>query len=407
MKRSLRNASIAGGSAVVLGAAAVAAVALAHPGAHAASTASRAWNGTSHSAPSNAISKATRAKLLDAACTGPAGAAYVADAGWDGFSIINTSNCSVDYTTYNVGDPSTPGFPSDQGYSSTDEAIAAHGDTLYFADAGDSQVGVINAATLSSKNYNPAETDINVGLFPQALAVSPDGSQVWVADTGPQTSPSSPSGVDVIDTATNKVTAKLRLTGVPSQVTFSPDGTRAYVASSNGLWVYSTQNRRVIGQIGGLGIPRGIAVSPDGKTVYVTDTTGNSVKVIDAATDRVKATIGVGELPWDAVITPDGSTLYVADTDSDQVSVISTATDKVAGTIAVTGDPDTLSLTADGSQLYVAQQTSAYVDVIETSDDSVVSDLNLAGPGSDNLNYDDGFEPDGMVIVPIPQAAGS
>ncbi|HUN37028.1 MAG TPA: hypothetical protein VMU95_33945 [Trebonia sp.] len=405
MKRSIRNASIAGGSAVVLGAAAVAAVALAHPGAHAASSASRAWNATPGK--SSSISAATRAKLLDAACTGPAGAAYVADAGWDGFSIINTSNCSVDYTTYNVGDPSAPGFSSDQDYSSTDEGIAAHGDTLYFADAGDSQVAVINAATLSSKNYNPAETDINVGLFPQALALTPDGSQVWVADTGPQTSPSSPSGVDVIDTATNKVIAKLPLRGAPSQVAFSPDGTRAYVATNDGLWVYSTSSRRVVAQIGGLGIPRGIAVSPDGKSVYVTDTTGNSVKVISAATDRVKATIGVGELPWDDVIAPNGSTLYVADTDSNQVSVISTATDKVVNTIAVTGDPDTLSLTADGSQLYVAQQTSAYVDVIETSDDSVVSDLNLAGPGSDNLNYDDGFEPDGMVIVPIPQAPGS
>jgi YVTN family beta-propeller protein len=403
MKRSIKNASIAGGSAVVLGAAAVAAVALAHPGAHPASSASRAWNGT----PSSAISKATKARLLDAACTGPAGAAYVADAGWDGFSIINTANCAVDYTTYNVGDPATPGFPDDQGYSSTDEAIAIHGDTLYFADAGDSQVAVINAATLSSKNYNPAETDINVGLFPQALAVSPDGSQVWVADTGPQTSPSSPSGVDVIDTATNKVIAKLPLTGAPSQVAFSPDGTRAYVVSNDGLWVYSTTSRRVIGQVGGIGIPRGIAASPDGKTLYVTDTTGNSVKVISVATDRVKATIAVGELPWDDVISPSGSTLYVADTDSNQVSVISTATGKVVDTIAVTGDPADLALTADGSQLYVNQQTSAYVDVIDTSDNSVVSDLNLAGTGYDNLNYDDGFEPDGIAITSTPQAPGS
>jgi YVTN family beta-propeller protein len=400
MKRSIRNATVAGGSAVVLGAAAVAAVALAHPGAHPASAASSASS-------SNAISKATRAKLLDAACTGPAGAAYVADAGWDGFSIINTSNCSVDYYTYNVGDPSTPGYPDDQSYSSTDEAIAIHGDTLYFADAGDSQVAVINAATLSSEHDNPAETDINVGLFPQALAVSPDGSQVWVADTGPQTSASSPSGVDVIDTSTNTVIAKLPLKGAPSQVAFSPDGTRAYVVTNNGLWVYSTKDRRLITQVGGIGIPRGIAASPDGKTVYVTDTTGNSVKVIDVATGRVKATIGVGELPWNDVISSDGSTLYVADTDSDQVSVISTATNRVAGTITVTGDPDTMALTQDGSQLYVGQQTAAYVDVIDTSDDSVVSDLNLAGPGDDNLNYDDGFEPDGIAITSTPQAPGS
>jgi YVTN family beta-propeller protein len=403
MKRSFRNAGIAGGSAIILGAAAVAAVALSHPGAHPVSTAGRAWNGT----PGNAISKATQAKLLDAACTGPAGAAYVADAGWDGFSIINTSNCSVDYYTYNVGDPSAPGFPSDQDYSSTDEAIAARGDTLYFADAGDSQVAVINAATLSSSNDNPAETDINVGLFPEALALSPDGSQLWVADTGPQTSPSSPSGVDVIDTSANKVIAKLPLKGAPSQVAFSPDGTKAYVLTSNALWVYSTKTRRVIGQVGGLGIPRGIAVSPDGRTLYVTDTTGNSVKVISVATDRVKATIHVGELPWDDVLSSNGSTLYVSDTDSDQVSVIAVATNRVVNTISVTGGPDTLALTQDGSKLYVGQLTLGYVDVINTSDDSVVSDLNLAGTGEDNLNYDIAFEPSSIAIVSTPQAPGS
>jgi YVTN family beta-propeller protein len=395
MKRSIRNAGLAGGSAVVLGAAAVAAVSLAHPGAHPATTGA-----------SSAISKATRAKLLDAACTGPAGAAYVADAGWDGFSIINTANCSVDYTVYNVGDPATAGFPGDSSYSSTDEAIAAYGDTLYFADTGDSQVAVINAATLSSKNDNPAETDINVGLFPQALAISPDGSQVWVAATGPQTSASSPSGVDVIGTSTNTVIAKLPLKGAPSQVAFSPDGALAYVLTNDGLWVYSTKNHKVVTEIAGLGIPRGIAVSPDGKTVYVTDTTGNSVKVINVANDRVKATIGVGELPWQAVMSSNGSTLYVADTDSDEVSVISTATNRVINTISITGGPVSVALTPDGSQLYVGQLTFGYVDVIDTSDDTVVSDVNLAGTGYDNLNYDVAFEPEGIAITTTPQAPG-
>jgi YVTN family beta-propeller protein len=396
MKRSIRNAGLAGGSAVVLGAAAVAAVSLVHPGAHPATTGA-----------SSAISKATRAKLLDAACNGPAGAAYVADAGWDGFSIINTANCSVDFTVYNVGDPATPGFPDDSSFSSTDEAIVAHGDTLYFADTGDSQVAVINAATLSSKNENPAETDINVGLFPQALAISPDGSQVWVADTGPQTSVSSPSGVAVIDTSTNTVIAKLPLKGDPSQVAFSPDGALAYVLTNDGLWVYSTKNHKVVAEIGGLGIPRGIAASPDGKTLYVTDTTGNSVKVINVANDRVKATIRVGELPWQDVLSSNGSTLYVADTDADEVSVISTATNRVINTIPITGGPVSLSLTPDGSQLYVGQLTLGYVDVIDTSDDTVVSDLNLAGPGYDNLNYDVAFEPEGIAIVSTPQAPGS
>ena len=393
MKRSIRNAGIAGGSAVVLGAAAIAAVTLAHPGAHPASAAS------------NVISKSAQAKLLDATCTGPAGAAYVADAGYDAFSAINTANCEIvgkDYE-YNVGDPATPGYPTDQGYSGDDEAVAAYGDTLYFADTGDSQVAVINAADINPESENQTETDINVGLFPSALAVSPDGSQLWVADTGPQTSASSPSGIDIIDTATDTVTAKLPLKGSdPSKVAFSPDGSKAYVVTNDGLVTYSVKDRRVIGFTSGIGLAHGIAVSPDGKTIYVTDTTGRSVKVIDARTGRVTGSIGVGDTPWDGVLSSNGATLYVANMNSDSVSVISTATDTVTDTISITGGPDTLALTPDGSQLWVAQQTLAFVDVIDTSDNSLVSDFNLAGTGSKYLNYDDGFEPDGIVMVSTP-----
>ena len=406
MKRSIRNAGIAGGSAVVLGAAAIAAVTLAHPGAHPASTAS--------GAASKAITRSDEAKLLDSTCTGPQGAAYVADAGYDAFSAIDTANCEIvgkDYE-YNVGDPYTPGYPTDQSYSGDDEAVAAYTYTnpttgakqvtLYFADTGDSQVGVINANNINPESENQTETDINVGLFPTALAVSPDGSQLWVADTGPQTSASSPSGIDVIDTATNAVTAKLPLNGQPSKVAFSPDGSKVYVVTNDGLVTYSVASQRVIGFTGGIGIGHGIAVSPDGKTLYVTDSTGRSVKVIDARTGRVTGSIAVGDTPWDDVISSNGSTLYVANMNSDSVSVISTATDKVTDTISIVGDPDTLALTPDGSQLWVAQQTLAFVDVISTSDNSLVSDFNLAGTGTKYLNYDDGFEPDGIVLVSTP-----
>src|ERR1700689_1418754 len=107
-------------------------------------------------------------------------AAPPADAGWDGFSAINPANCSI-VQTYNVGDPPVPGDAGDQNYSSTDEAVALSGHTLYFADTGNDSVAVIDAATLNPKNYNPAETDIHVGFNPDDLAATPGGSPVWGA----------------------------------------------------------------------------------------------------------------------------------------------------------------------------------------------------------------------------------
>jgi YVTN family beta-propeller protein len=320
------------------------------------------------------------------------------EAGYDAFAAINTANCDI-VQSYNVGDPQVPGDSGDYNYASTNEGIAVHGSTLYIADTGISEVSVIDSATLDPSDYNPAETDIHVGLNPQDLAVTPDGSQLWVADTGPQTSASSPTEVSVVSTATNKVTRTLHVAGSPSQIAFSPSGSTAYVLTSAGLWSYSTASERVTGFTGGLGDPRGVAVSPDGSTVYVTDTNGNSVKAISARSGRVEATIGVGALPWQIVVAANGKTAYVANPDSNSVSVIDTATDKVTDTIAVTGGPDTLGLTPDGSQLWVGQNTSAYVTLIDTAGDTVVGSINLGGSDPQS---GDGDEPTGIALVATP-----
>jgi YVTN family beta-propeller protein len=341
----------------------------------------------------------SKANLAASACHGPAGAAYVADAGWDGFSAIDTATCKV-IQTYNVGDPAVPNDPGDYDYDSTDEAVAIHGNLLYFANTGNSTVAVIDTSKLVASNYNPAETLINVGLNPQHLAVSPDGSQLWVAETGPQTSPSSPSAVSVISTATNKVTARWSLPGGPSQITFAPNGSRVYVATSGGVAVYSTATRKPVGFIRGLGDPRGIAVSPDGKTIYVTGTESNQLYVISASTDRVTRTIKVGDMPWQVVTSPDGKTVYVANPDSNSVSVISAATGAVTSTVTVPGDPDTLALTPDGTQLWIGASTAAKVTVLNTADNSTVGVINLG----DEPNAADGYAPTGIALTATPTA---
>jgi YVTN family beta-propeller protein len=338
------------------------------------------------------------ARLAASSCNGPAGAAYVADAGWDGFSAINTANCKI-IQTYNVGDPQVPGDAGDYNYASTDEGVAIHGSTLYFADTGTSNVAVIDTATLDPSNYNPDETLINVGLNPQDLAVTPDGSQVWVADTGPQTSPSSPSGVSVISTATNKVIASMHISGGPSQVAFSPDGATAYVVTADGLYIYRTASRQQVGLVRGLGDPRSVAVSPDGRTVYVTDTVASTVAVINAATGRITSQIKVGQMPWQAVISADGRTVYVADADSNAVSIINTAANKVSDTVTIPGDPDTLALTPNGQQLWVGQNTAAFVTVLDTASKTIVGTINLGG---DEPQSGDGYEPTGIALTTTP-----
>lgn len=358
-----------------------------------------------HGAPSAAktvraanAQKQTHLALTDASCSGPAGAAYVTDPGYQGFSAINTANCDV-IQTYNDDDLQVPGDPGDYNYDGTAEGIALHGNTLWFAVTGTSNVAAIDTSTLDPSNYNPPETVIPVGLFPEQLAVTPNGSEVWVADSGPQTSTSPVSGVAVIDTSTDKVTGRLRLRGDPTDVAFSPSGEEAYVTTSSGLFVFDTSTLSVVRFVEGLGDPESVAVAPNGKDIYVTESSEGALATIDAATDQVVGTTRVGEMPWQATVSANSATVYVANPDSNTVSVVNTASRTVTGTIDVPGDPDTVALTPDGSQLWVGDNTNGSVTVIDTADGAITGQVNLGGDGPQS---GDGLEPTGIVLTTTP-----
>lgn len=341
-----------------------------------------------------------RVVLASSSCSGPVGAAYVTDPGYQGFTAVNTANCEV-IQTYNDDDTQVPGDPGDYNYTGSAEGIALQGSTLWLAVTGTSNVAAIDTSSLDPSNYNPPETLIPVGLFPQELAVTPDGSQVWVADTGPQTSGSPVSGLAIIETSTDKVIDSMSLSGEPTDVTFSPSGAEAYVTTSNGLFVFDTSTGRQVAEVQGLGDPESVAVAPNGRAVYVTETSTGQLATILTATDQVVRTTTVGQLPWSATVSADSSTVYVADPDSNAVSVVEAATGVVTGTFAVAGDPDALALTPDGSQLWIGDNTSGSVTVLNAATGDPVGQINLGGDGAQS---GDGLEPTGIVITSTPTA---
>jgi YVTN family beta-propeller protein len=340
--------------------------------------------------------------LDSSSCSGPAGAAYIADPGYQGFTAVDTANCQV-IQTYNVDDLQVPGDSGDYNYDGSDEGIALSGDTLWFAVTGTDNVAAIDTAALNPSNYNPPETVIPVGFMPESLAATPDGSQVWVVDSGPQTSTSRLWGVDVIATSSDTVVAHLKLVGDPTDIAFSPNGAQAYVTTSDGLDVYNAATGKRIAFVGGLGSPKSVAVATNGSDVYVTETDGGKLATISTNTYRVMRTTSVGQDPWQAVVSPDGTTVYVANPDSDSISVVDAASGHVKDTFDVAGVPDTLGLSPDGSQLWVAGNDSGILTVIDTATGNVVGQTNLGGDGP---NSGDGLDPTGIVLTATPTAGG-
>ncbi len=214
-------------------------------------------------------------------------------------------------------------------------------------------VEVIDTATRKEVRSIPAEK------FPYAIAMSPNGRQVWVPNHDANI-------ISVIDTASNAVVQKIAVKPNPHSVAFSVDGRRAYVANhvSNVVTVIDTKNGAILAEIPAGHSPHSIAMSPDGQHVYVVDYDGNTVTAIDPARNTVVATIPVGLEPQSLAFAPDSKHCYVVNDGSNNVSTIDTATNKVTSTVGVGQDPTNIFVGADGRGAYVTNISSNNVTVL-------------------------------------------
>ena len=102
--------------------------------------------------------------------------------------------------------------------------------------------------------------------------------------------------------------------------------------------------------------------------VYIvqTNSAGDSVSLIDPATDKVAVEIPDAEVIHGAAAAPDGSRLYCSDEALDTVDVVDTKTMKVIKRIPLTGRPNNIAINKNGKKAYVAIATAqGGVDVID------------------------------------------
>jgi YVTN family beta-propeller protein len=263
--------------------------------------------------------------------------AYVAAAGGDEVLQVDVSTDTI-----------TGAYSAD---TAEGVAVTPGNSQAYIAETGQYDVIPVNVAT------GTEGTPIEVGAYPQDVAVSPDGSTVYATLTGGDTGPGGSDQVAVISTATDTVTGDITVGAGPRQVAFSPGGTRAYVTTENGVDVIDTATASVIAAINVPTWAQGLAVSPDGSTAYVTDMNSDSVTAISTATHRTAATIAVGELPGSIAVTPDGSQLWVGNILDGDITVISPASNTVVGTIdgaPGVAPPPASTGTLDGAPLGIA-----------------------------------------------------
>jgi YVTN family beta-propeller protein len=167
--------------------------------------------------------------------------------------------------------------------------------------AGGNVVTMIDVATSTVPVGTVAlPNPIALNGVPYGLAVSPNGSSLWVSrDNGKMAS--------IVNTATNTVAKTFVLTGKPEGVTFSPDGRRVYMpVQSGGIAVFDAINQTQLPYLASGTGSRIMAFSSDGKLAYVSNNTDATVSVysFDTTQPTISGTPTAGSLGTPYSFTP-------------------------------------------------------------------------------------------------------
>lgn len=287
---------------------------------------------------------------------------------------------------------------------------------------------------------------VPVGWFVNTMALSPDGSYLYVTATDVDYETQTTTGtVKVVDTATGTVLTSIPTgSDQPMDIAFTPDGVYAYATMPNKTVLVINRGHAVFAAISTNEAPNDVAITPDGKYAYVPNSgypfgyvavidtatqtkigeipiaTGGTdiaiadtpngtlayitenradgtfaVKVIDTSVNIVVDTIGPLDIPAGSILaSPDSARVYISTNSADGVVyVIDTATNAVENTIHVGDWISSPVLSPDGAYLYVV--SGGKILVIDTSTNSFVGEpistvdepLTLAVSTDGNLLY--------------------
>ncbi|MGV8076726.1 MAG: PKD domain-containing protein [Methanosarcina sp.] len=227
-------------------------------------------------------------------------------------------------------------------------AVSPDGTRVYVTNANYGESGTVSVID-TARNEVTATVDMGYKYSPSGVAVTPDGKKLFVANRDI-------NGVSIIDTAANVVTASVPAGINPLGVAVTPDGKKVYVANrySNNISVIDTGTNTVTATVKvGLG-PCGVTLNQAGTNLYVTNCESNAISIIDTSANTVTSTVPVGKWPMGVTVSPDGTKIYVANEGSNNVSVIDTATNNVTATVTVGKSPYGIAVTPDGTKIYVA-----------------------------------------------------
>ena len=166
-------------------------------------------------------------------------------------------------------------------------ALVASGERVYTGNIGDNNVSELSLAQGKHTGTFEAPTQ------PEAIGVTPDGSEVWVGSNDQGT-------VSVIDVATGNLEEALDGFGWPYRILPTPDSRLVLIPDlrRDELRIVHRSSRQVLATISipGAG-PQGITLSDDGQTAFLSLSQQGRVAIIDLERMEIVGYVEVGDRP--------------------------------------------------------------------------------------------------------------
>ncbi|BBY56749.1 hypothetical protein MKOR_40000 [Mycolicibacillus koreensis] len=217
-----------------------------------------------------------------------------------------------------------------------------------------------------------------------------------------QVAPAVPTGPVEISVEDQNLVGDGPIAGIAASL----DGRRLVVtnSSADSVSVIDTESFLLLEMISGTPAPFAVAVGADGRAfVGAGSAADDAIAVVDTTTRSVVIDHACGAAINDVVASRDGHHIYISRTGAEgtEIAVLEVATGTVE-TIGLTSEPgvvaDTLVVSADGRRLYVAVQWpfGSHIAVVDTGLRRVVDTIDSSMPGAPIRDF--AVDPTGTTV---------
>ena len=222
--------------------------------------------------------------------------------------------------------------------------------------------------------------DVNVGLYPDAISVSPNANLIAISNSGS-------NSIYFLNAGNGTFIKSVNTSKYPSGSVFSLNGSWLFVANSasSNVSVINISQGKVVKSINVGNTPTELAEASDGD-IFVADSGNGEISVLNQTGVLLK-NIFINYDPTALIYDPVNNYIYVTDSGNELLS-LSASSLSVVSSLKVGSYPDGISINSNNSQIYVISSFYGNLSVISTNTFKLIREVYIP-PASNAVEFYD------------------